>query len=554
VTLTVRDILRFDVFQQAEAEVVAGAAGLDRRVRWVHLSDVPDIASLLQGGELLLTTGMGLSSEDALQRRYIRELAEVGVAGLVIGVRRTSRQIPEALIRESDARQVPLIVFQQEVRYVEITEAVHSTIINRQYQMLERADMVARDFAQLALSGAGTGRIVNRLAEIVRNPVILEDRAHQVVEYATHMGTVDTLLRAWEAHSRSNHDWDTKSPVSVVEGPNRCAWMPIMVREEVWYRVHVMEQDTILDDVDLLSIDRAGWIIGFTLLADKDTREAAHHARGALIADILHGRFGSSEEVLRRARALGTDFHDRKLVVLNVEPREKSGPQASRSSTQRNPSYGCEPMVNEIRRAISRASCVGLLTMDGQRVVAIVGVLASDSISTRINEIVHDASQHIRHNAELIEIAAGASSEIGIESLQRGLNEASEALRCEVASTSSLRVTHFADLGLQRLLLRLREGNDLAHFVETELGPLLEHDAAHAVPLVQTLRSYLEAGGNKSTAAKALHVERKSLYHRLDRIHSLLGRDIDDPEVWARLFVALSGLDLLQHKMPTIGV
>ena len=102
-------------------------------------------------------------------------------------------------------------------------------------------------------------------------------------------------------------------------------------------------------------------------------------------------------------------------------------------------------------------------------------------------------------------------------------------------------------------MLRLRDGNDLAHFVEMELGCLLEHDAVRAVPLIQTLRAYLEAGGNKSTAAKALHVERKSLYHRLDRIRSLLGRDIDDPEVSARLFVALRGLDLLQHKMPGIG-
>jgi len=133
------------------------------------------------------------------------------------------------------------------------------------------------------------------------------------------------------------------------------------------------------------------------------------------------------------------------------------------------------------------------------------------------------------------------------------MNEAGEALRCETASATTVGVTHFTDLGLQRLLLRLREGNDLANFVETELGPLLEYDAVRAVPLIQTLRAYLDSGGNKSAAAKILNVERKSLYHRLDRIRSLLGRDIDDPEVGARLFVALRGLDLLQHKLPAIG-
>jgi purine catabolism regulator len=84
--------------------------------------------------------------------------------------------------------------------------------------------------------------------------------------------------------------------------------------------------------------------------------------------------------------------------------------------------------------------------------------------------------------------------------------------------------------------------------VESELGPLLAHDASHGVPLIPTLRAYFEAGGNKSVAAKALHIERKSLYYRLDRIRSLLRHDLDAPEMSARIFLALRGLELLQHN------
>jgi purine catabolism regulator len=149
-----------------------------------------------------------------------------------------------------------------------------------------------------------------------------------------------------------------------------------------------------------------------------------------------------------------------------------------------------------------------------------------------------------------MQLAAGASSEVRIESLRRGFDEAGEALRSARSSTRARGVTHFEDLGVERLLLRLRDGSDLAEYVELELGPLLAHDASHGVPLIPTLRAYFDASGNKSLAAKALHIERKSLYYRLERIRSLLRHDLDQPEVSARLFLALRGLELLQHKVP----
>ena len=40
-----------------------------------------------------------------------------------------------------------------------------------------------------------------------------------------------------------------------------------------------------------------------------------------------------------------------------------------------------------------------------------------------------------------------------------------------------------------------------SRFVETELGPLLEHDARRSLQLLPTLRAYLEHGTNKSAAA-----------------------------------------------------
>ena len=59
-------------------------SALDRPVRWVHVAEVPDIATLLRGGELVLTTGIGLPPDDDGLRAFVAALADVGVAGLVV--------------------------------------------------------------------------------------------------------------------------------------------------------------------------------------------------------------------------------------------------------------------------------------------------------------------------------------------------------------------------------------------------------------------------------------------------------------------------------------
>ena len=55
---SVSDVLSMDVVRFALPRVVSGGAGLDRRVRWVHVGEICEIAEYLAGGELVLTTGV----------------------------------------------------------------------------------------------------------------------------------------------------------------------------------------------------------------------------------------------------------------------------------------------------------------------------------------------------------------------------------------------------------------------------------------------------------------------------------------------------------------
>lgn len=76
----------------ARARVVAGHAGLEREIRWVHIVDIPDASAWVQSGELLLTTAFGLKGDLHVQEEFIPSLAEKNLAGLVIAVGATFKK------------------------------------------------------------------------------------------------------------------------------------------------------------------------------------------------------------------------------------------------------------------------------------------------------------------------------------------------------------------------------------------------------------------------------------------------------------------------------
>jgi sugar diacid utilization regulator len=161
--LTVREVLDLDVLRRGSPQVVAGAARLDAPVRWVHAIEVTDIGRLLRGGELVLSTGIALPDSAAGLAAYVGSLGGVGVAGLVVELgRRYAAALPPALVAAAEARSLPLIELRREVAFIEITEAVHTRIIDEL--------LVSRAAATLAL-----GHLLTSQAES------LERQAHRTL-------------------------------------------------------------------------------------------------------------------------------------------------------------------------------------------------------------------------------------------------------------------------------------------------------------------------------------------------------------------------------------
>src|SRR3712207_9250189 len=103
--MTVRAALALPPLRRGLPQVLAGARGLDRPVRWAHAAEVRNIAELLKGGELLLSTGMGLPERTPERRRFVAELADREVAALVFELNPALPQVPDCMVDEAEDRK-----------------------------------------------------------------------------------------------------------------------------------------------------------------------------------------------------------------------------------------------------------------------------------------------------------------------------------------------------------------------------------------------------------------------------------------------------------------
>jgi purine catabolism regulator len=126
--ITVQRALELPGLRRGLPEILAGADRLGLTVRWVHAGEVPHIASLLKGGELLLTTGYDLGVRPAEQGAFVRTLAERRTAALVMELGPRFARLPAALVDTARAAGLSLVQLHREVPFVTVTEEIHTEI------------------------------------------------------------------------------------------------------------------------------------------------------------------------------------------------------------------------------------------------------------------------------------------------------------------------------------------------------------------------------------------------------------------------------------------
>lgn len=542
---TVSDVLNLPVIRQGKPELVAGGAGVGKRVRWVHVAEIADIAHLLHGGELVLTTGIALPDDPVALTRYVDELAGVGAAGLVVElVRRWSEEVPAALRAAADRRSLPLITLSRETRFVAVTEAVIALIRDAQLAELRAAEQVHETFTALTVSGAEPAEVLREVARVARLPVVLETLSHDVLGYDAAGTDPSELLADWRSRSRA------VAPAERTGYDADAGWLVTVVgaRGNDWGRLVLVSPEPPAHP-QVVVVERAASALAVHRLLARDRETLERQTHRTLLTELL-APGALPADLPTRAAALGVALEGRTLIGLAARPRTTAPMPAPALATQEILRDLAEAVALAARR-VRVSALVGVIDDTSVRaLVALDGHASQRTVDTMLRRL----AQGIHHDAQaspraLPVVIAVGTTVTNLLDARRTLGEAAHvaqaALRTSASdATARERGYHrLADVRLRGLLHLLREDERLSAFAERELGPLLARDAKSGSRLVEILRFFCEQGGNKSAAASAAHLSRTAYYQQLSRVEQVLGVSLDDPESMLSLHVALLALD-----------
>ncbi len=509
--VTVRDIV---AIPGLPLRLLAGGERIDRPIRWVHVSELEDPTPWLKGGELILTTGLGIGSTPAKQRAYLKRLTDAGLTGLGFGLGFTYDTTPRSLIKAASQAGFPLFEVPYPVPFIAITEAIFTRIVAEQYDTLQRAVDAEHVLTRAVMEGSGAEGVARSLADVTKGWVLLLD-LHGLALASTGRAATTRAERVWE-ELRTRRPEGTSFSVTLVDRGHHVWVQPVGAqgRVEAFLAVGKPEQPSQFDHIvaghalSLFAIELAK----SRAVADAQRRLQGDFfdelSRGALsAADAARGlaRFGfdrSAQVVVISLEAAGTDIDPGALADTATDDRSRAGGGFLASAHDTG--------VHLLLPADPAPDPAEVMTSIGERIGA--------------------------------ELRAGAGSSVGAEEVGRSLREARYAL--QVCRLEGWPQAGFADLGTYRLLLSMADPDALRAFADSMLAPLDAYDRDHGGELLVSLEAFLTHNARWEAAAAQLFVHRHTLRYRMRKVEELTGRDLSSSFDRMEFWLALRARDL----------
>ena len=494
--------------------LLAGEGRTGAPIRWVHSSELEDPTPWLQGGELILTTGMNVGATAAAQRAYVHRLAEAGVAGLGFGLGFNHERTPKTLIAAAEQAGLPLFEVPYPVPFIAITEAIFTRILAEQVDTLQRAVDAEHVLTRAVMEGRGVEGIAASLAGVTGGWALLLD-LHGLPLASTSRAATLRADRIWEELKDSRPE-GTSFSLTLVDRGHHIWVQPVgaLGRIEAFLAVGKPEAPSHLDRI---VAGHALSLFAIELAKSRAVAEAQRRLQGDFLDQLARGDLSATDA--HRGLARFGFAKDPQLVAIAIEGGDPDA--VSHAATDR----------------LSRAGGGFLISAGADGVT----VLAPGEDAPDLGQLGKELGEKVG-----ADLRVGSGSPVGAGDVARSLREARYALQvCRLEGWGS---AGFEQLGTYRLLLSMTEPDALRAFADAMLAPLDAYDRDHNGELAASLQAFLQHNARWETAAGQLYVHRHTLRYRMRKVEELTGRDLTSSFDRMEFWLALRARDLMASQ------
>lgn len=480
-------------------ELLAGEEGLGRPLAWAHVCEMPDPTGWLNGGELVLSTGMALSRQPTEQCDYLRRLHAVDAGAVLFGDTPWAKELSHQAREVADSLPFPVLWAPHEVPYISVVRAVVERSEKQAYSRMQKLQSAYELVRDAAYRGSSPHALLDQLARLTQCDLSVLELPH---------GNTLFGRRSPEAALRD---------ALVLEGL-RLPRLPAVVRLPVETGVALALP---------INGTRPAVLLAHAKRHKPDTALLQHVA--TMFASELEKLYGERE----RQRRLGAELLG-KLLDQTIDGAAADQLLASHD-------LGGEPRVVAVWRAPSLADQDGALH---HRLAArgIAHLLVRRDLQYAL--VSDDAATLAAMADELV--AAGA---LGVSwPLGRATRVPDAAREARIAlKTANLERRPIARYGEgpQASPFVPRSVSEAAALVDSVLGSLRRYDAENNTELLPSLRCFLRNNRKWQKAAADLHVHKQTVHYRMRRVEELTGRRLDSVGDIAALWYAVEAEALL---------
>ncbi|MFC8519063.1 PucR family transcriptional regulator ligand-binding domain-containing protein [Streptomyces sp. NPDC057257] len=458
---------------------IAGPVDPDTVIHWAHTSEMADPYPYLLGGELLLTAGVHITEaagSGTYFDDYVSRIVAAGGAALGFGVAPVHDTVPRALVAACDAYELPLIEVPEQTTFSGVARAVWQLMAQARLAELRRVTEAQQSLAAAASRPDPVPSVLRQLAQRVGGRAVLY--GPEGVEVA--------------AAGR------------VPEGPG--------VRDSLAGLAEVVRPSgpgTPTSATDSaagthLAAYALGAGQGFVLGVASPHREPGDHTIASVAAVLLSLLTGEHQSGTGAARSSALV-----RVLLGAAPEEVA------------------PLLGGERWLVVQAR-IDAGSVDPVSASALGAALGSPLVDLA-GDVVRVLLPADRDPVPPPGWILGVSAPVGPDGWASADAQAGRALARARATRVAL-VRHGERGGLAELV----GAEEAAAHARAVLAPI-----AGSPALAETLRTWLSLHGSWDRTAVALSVHRNTVRQRIARCATLLGTDLDDPDVRMELWFAL---------------
>jgi len=290
----------------------------------------------------------------------------------------------------------------------------------------------------------------------------------------------------------------------------------------------------------LRALEHGSTVLALELSKERAAAEVERRLRGDLVEEVLAGGLepDEAERIARQAERLGHRLPAKAWVVV-LEPDDDKTEAALAARGQQD-------RLDGALSGLVRSRMPGALTLvrSASAVFLVPDELALDlpAVEKLAGQVLAAAAPVMKPGSASVGIGNVAN---GVSELARSHIEARQALRLTRRAGGRGRIASYRSLGAFRLLLEVQSPDALRRFVTELLGPLLQYAQSRDTPLLETLEALSAARWVRRAAARGLGIHINSMSYRVERIQSLTGLQLDDPETRVAISIALRARAML---------